>query len=91
VLKRYYTRLFQCLPQDYVKTVNKLKQISPAGVSADCLNQLRRLPSTEMINEAIIASVLNEIATHDNVFSFCDIMECLSDQNSLIECLRNGT
>jgi len=73
-----------------VKTVDKLQHILPAGVPADYLDQLRRLLPTEQINEGFIYDLMQGIIVDDDVFSFCDIMERLSDQNTHIECFRNG-
>ena len=90
VLKKYYARLCQCLPQDCVKTVDKLKQIISAGISANALDRLKELPTTEQTNETIVAFLMQEIAINGNVISFCDNMEYLSDQNALVASFRNG-
>jgi len=90
VLKRYYTRLCQCLPQDYMKTVDKLRQLFPAELPADYLDGLNRSLPTEQINERIICYLMCGMKVDDNVVSLCDIMEHLSDQNTLIESFRNG-
>ena len=75
-----------------MKTVDKLKQLIP-GIPADYLDQLRTLPSTELINETIISVVMCGIIVDGNVFAFCDILEMLCDKISsknVIESLRNG-
>ena len=92
VLKKNYARLCHCLPQDYVKTVHKLKQLIPE-VSADYLAWLRTLPSTDLINEAIIGNVMCAIRADYGVFEFCDVIENLCDEvtsRNLIGALRNG-
>ncbi|XP_065894140.1 uncharacterized protein [Dysidea avara] len=91
VLKKNYTRLCHCLPQDYVKTVDKLKQLIP-GLPADDLNQLRTLPSIELINQTIMGIVLCIIVADDDVFVFCDTVENLCDESTsknFIEAFRN--
>ncbi|XP_065894137.1 uncharacterized protein [Dysidea avara] len=91
VLKKNYARLCHCLPQDYVKTVHKLKQLIPE-VSADYLAWLRTLPSTDLINEAIIGNVMCAIRADYGVFEFCDVIENLCDEvtsRNLIGALRN--
>ena len=93
VLKKNYTRLWQCLPQDYVKTVHKLKQLIP-GIASNYLDLLRLFPSIEMINETIVGNVICLTMEDGNVFLFCDIMETLCEEtapkNQVIEAFRNG-
>ncbi|XP_065894262.1 uncharacterized protein [Dysidea avara] len=92
VLKKNYTRLWQCLPQDYVKTVHKLKQLIP-GIASNYLDLLRLFPSIEMINETIVGNVICLTMEDGNVFLFCDIMETLCEEtapkNQVIEAFRN--
>ena len=72
-----------------MNTFEKLQQL-PAGPPADYLDQMRRSLPTELINEGIICDFMLGIAKDDHVFFFCDIMEHLSDQNTIIESFRNG-
>jgi len=93
VLKKYYTRLHNCLPQDYVKTVNKLYQLIPDGITTDYLYRLEGFPSVELINEVIMTDVMIEIGTDVGTFVFCDIMDNLCEDTAsknCIQCLRNG-
>ena len=92
ILKENFTRLCQCLPQDYMETVDKLKQPLP-GVPVHYLDWLREFLSTELNNEAIIGNVMCGIEADDDVFVFCDFMEKLCDEvtsKNIIEILRNG-
>ena len=92
LLKNNYARLCHCLPRDYVKTVNKLKHLTPA-MPADYMEQLKKFQSTELINEVLVVNLLRNIKTDDNVFGFCDLMENLCDEmasKNVIEALRNG-
>jgi len=92
VLKRNYARLCNSLPQDYMKTVDKLKQLMP-GLPADYLDRLRTYPSTELINEAIISNAMCAIKADGDVFEFCSLMEKLCDDitsSNFIKALRNG-
>ena len=92
VLKSYYSKLSGCLPQNYVNTVDKLKQMIP-GMQDDFLDLMRMCPSTEAVNEQIIYFVMGIIREDDHVFEFCDIMENLCKDvfsRNLIEALRNG-
>jgi len=64
------------------------------GIPADYLNKLRMLPSTEIINEKILASVMHGMRVDVDVFLFCDIMEQLCDDSTsrnLIAVIRHGT
>ena len=93
VLKKNYTRLCRCLPQDYVKTVDKLRQLIPV-LPADYLDLLRTVPSIEGINEVIVGSVMtNIIREDDDVLQYCDIMEmlcCDTASKSRIQIIRKG-
>jgi len=92
VLRKNYARLCRCLPQDYVITVDKLKQLM-AELPDDYLDQLRSLPTTELINEAIVGNVMCAIKEDEDVFAFCDIVENLCNEiasKRVIEALRNG-
>ena len=92
ILMNNFTRLYQCLPQDYVKTVNIMKQQLP-GVPPDYEHQLMRLPTIEIINKSILSSIIGAILKDEGVIPFCDIMVLLcSDDASrrFINCLRSG-
>ena len=90
VLKKNYTRLCQCLPQDYMNTVNKIKQL--LRLSDDVLSNLTNLPTADLINENIIVLLMTGIKSDIDALQFCDIMESLMDRKSStdIEILRNG-
>ena len=92
VLKTNFTRLCHCLPQDFEKTIDKLKQLMPE-IPAEYLKLLKTFPSTELINEAIVGHLMGPMEADDDVFKFCGIMENLSDEittKNLINSLRNG-
>ena len=91
VLKKNYTRLCQCLPQDYMITLNKLKQI--LTLSDDVLSELTNLPTVNDINNAIIGLLMTVIIKSNmDALQFCDVMENIVDSKSKahIEILRNG-
>ena len=92
VLKKNYTKLCDCLPQDCTKMVDKLKQ-KALDVSAYYLDQLRMLPCSEF-NKAIVGGIMHAtLWADDDVFLFCDVMESLCDEITLrnfIETLRKG-
>ena len=92
VLKKNYTRLCHCLPQDYMKTIDKLRQrLTP---SDNELSKLTDLPSADVVNEKVIASLITALQSDMAGLQFCDILEYLIDSESsltAIEALRNGT
>ena len=92
VLKKNYTKLWQCLPQDYMKTVVKLQELRVVGPSSDKLSYLINLPTVDLINENILANLIILIKADTQAIKFCDIMEYLVDASSQvhIEILRNG-
>ena len=90
VLKKNYTRLNHCLPQDYMKNINKIKPL----LKSEFLSNLTNLPTAELINEKIIVLLIITIIKADiDALRFCDIMENLVDSESStrdVEILRNG-
>ena len=91
VLKKHCSRLCQCLPQDYMKTIGKIKKraVVPDGL----IRQLMLLPSPKHVNHHIIAAMMRPLTNEAGVLGFCDLMEfVLDDQQSkvFIENLRNG-
>ena len=92
VLKKNYIRLCHCLPQDYMMTLNKLKQL--VRLPDDVLSELTNLPTVNDINEAITGLVMTAIIkSHMDALQFCDVMENIADSKSskaCIEILRNG-
>ena len=92
LLRNNYTRLCTCLPQDYRKSLDTLKQLLPGAVHMDSEYRLTQLPTIELINERLVAEILVSINGEDGVFDFCDIMENLCEETSIsfITSLRNG-
>ena len=92
VLKKNYTRLCHCLPQDYMMTLNKLKQL--LRLPDDVISELTNLPTVNDINEAIISLLMTAIIKSDmDALQFCDVMENIVDSKSSkahIEILING-
>ena len=92
VLKRNYTRLCQCLPQNYEKTVDKLKQIMP-NTPDNFIDQMRAYPETEIINEVIMSHVIFAIRSDYGVLEFCNAVDKLYDDvasKKFVASLRNG-
>ena len=92
ILKKNYTRLCKCLPQDCKKTVQTLKQMY--GGSAYILDSALTFGSTEVINEAIMCPIFAGIRTENDVFTFCEVMKKIVDSPSsqqFIDDLQHGT
>lgn len=88
VLKRNYTRLYTCLPQNYIKTVTKIKQIYQLSDGS-----FSNSPILEHANERIIVSMIMGIQSDVETLRFCDTMEKLVDNETslaFVERLRNG-
>ena len=91
VIKKYYIRLCRCLPQDYRKTISKVKQL--LRLPDHSMSNLSNFPSVDLINEAIIGSIITTLQSDSAALEFCDTMESLVDNASsrmVIELLRNG-
>ena len=57
------------------------------------MSNLSNFPSVDLINEAIIGSIITTLQSESAGLEFCDIMESLVDSASSrmdIEMLRNG-
>lgn len=91
ILKKNYARLCQCLPPNYERTVEKLKQLMP-NTPEDFNEQMKIYTETEVINEVIMSHMIFAIRTDDGVLEFCDVVDKLCDNASkqIIEALRYG-
>ena len=91
MLKRNYTRLCHCLPQDYMKTINKLKEIlSPPD---EYVQKWIDIAAANLFNETVVGMLMATIETDAYALNFCDIMETLCDNESSrthIEMFRKG-
>ena len=87
VLKKNYTSLCHCLPRDYMRTINRMKELM--GISYD-LSNLPDLPVADLINEKIIALLMTAIQSDIHAIQFCDLVESLVNNKTDIEALRNG-
>ena len=91
VLKKNYTNLCHCLPQNYMKTINKLKLL---GCPEELLSNFTDLPTIDLINDGIVGCLMVvEIESDVETLKFCDAMDKLVDSKSsksYIEIFRNG-
>lgn len=91
ILEKNFTKLCHCLPQDYTRTIDKLKNAAP-GISAAYLQYVRMLPS-ELINEVIVRKLISNVKEISDAVKFCIIIrhfiEDASSKN-FIEALEDG-
>ena len=87
VLKENYTRLCRSLPQDYNKTINKLKQL--LKLHDESADNLVRLPTADLINERIIVLLIGLIKSEKEALTFCAVIKRLTSTVD-IETLRKG-
>ena len=88
VLKKNYTRLCHCLPQNYMKTISKLKLDS-------VLSKFPKfLLTAGFVNDRIVQSLMVTIIKSDvQALKFCDRMDTIVDSESskrYVEILRIG-
>ena len=74
LLRLSYTRLCDCLPQDYLRTVQvMMKQFV---MPDEIMRHLTRLTSKELINETIIGNaMLNVLKSDRDILRFFEMME----------------
>ena len=91
VLKKNYTNLCHCLPQNDMQTINKLRQL---GFPDEVLNKFTNLPTTDLFHDKIVGCLMAGIIKSDvQALEFCDVMDNMTDSESSktpIEILRNG-
>lgn len=95
LLKKNYSRLWQCLSPDHVKTVERMRQLLP-GVPEDFLQFLNTFPTIDIINEVIMGKIISGIRDDPSVLRFLDIVDYLTEPDDItsklyIASLRNGT
>ena len=91
VLKKSYTSLCHCLPQNYMETIKKLRLM---GCPNELLSRFTNQPTIDLINDAIVGCLMVATIKSDvQALQFCDDMDNLVDSTSSvshIETLRNG-
>ena len=91
VLKKHCPKVCQCLPDDYMKSLDRIRR--HATVPEGLIQQLALLPSPKLVNQQIIAAMLRPLTSDAGVLGFCDILESVLDDEqsrSFVERLRNG-
>ena len=90
VLKKNYVKLCECLPQDYIKTVGKVKKF---GAHDKMVQSWRMLPSYVLANESITGFLIFKIKSDYHCLHFCDRMKKLTESRpamQFIDSLRHG-
>ncbi|XP_065885289.1 uncharacterized protein [Dysidea avara] len=77
VLKKNFAKLCNCLPQDCMKTIDRVKELNV--VSHDALQRLREINDQTTVNEWIMSVLMVYIKSDVDVLIFCDRMDQLVD------------
>lgn len=91
VLRRNFTKLCHCLPQDFKQTINKIKELTP--IRDEIIYRLLKLPSFELANCHILALLITPVPKEADLIRFCDLVENLvndTESKRFISKLRNG-
>ena len=91
VLRRNFTKLCHCLPQDYKKTINRIKRT--AVVPDGMVYQLSKCPTFELANCRILGAMIRPLREEVDLLGICDSVENLVDDDEskrLIIKLRSG-
>jgi len=91
VLRKYFAKLCYCLSPDYKKTLTKIKTTAlvPEGLEY----QLAMLPTAELVNCNILASMIRPLVKEIHLVGFCDSVENLVESvesKNFISDLRFG-
>lgn len=92
LLRKNYIKLCQCLPRDYVTTVDIMQQYMPSLCADHFLSRLETLPSVELINAAIIGQMMCAVKIDSDILKMCKVLENMCDINAkpFVEALRHG-
>ena len=92
VVKKNYTRLCECLPQDHMKNIDNLKIL--LKLSDNSLSTLASLSTFGVANEGVIVTLMVKLLkTDEAALQVCDTMEKLIDSEPskrVVETFRNG-
>ena len=93
VVKKNYTRLCECLPQDHMKNIDNLKKLLKLPDNWFS-TQLASLSTFGFANEGIIVTLMVKLLdTDEAALQVCDIMEKLIDSEPskrVVDTFRNG-
>ena len=91
LMKLNYTRLCDCLPQDYMRTIQLLMEYLETPEEA--MRQLTMMQSVELVNENIVGNLMLAVLQSDkDILKFCNIIEevlSTTKGKKFIQALRN--
>ena len=91
VLRKNFTKLCHCLPQDYKQTIRRLKQ--RAILREEAIPQLEILPTAELVNCHILAGMFVHARMEVHLIMVCDWVKDLVDEDeskAFIDSFKNG-
>jgi len=84
ILKKNFSKLCKCLPKDYTKTADKMRQM---GIPS--LDHLKYASSLEEANGSIVCIMIIMIRTEVDVLPFCETMKALVQSKKSKEFIDN--
>ena len=89
MLKKYYSNLLKCLPDDYMTSLEKLSSVFK--LTDQIVNNIVSCQSTKDSNKKIL-DVLIFPLKDEYLLKFCDCMEMLATPNmkAVVHALRDG-
>jgi len=76
-----------------VNTVEKFRDLFPGTSAVKEIDRLKKLATTDIINEAISGMMMCGIKEDDGVIMYCDFMKLLCNttkSKDIVETFRNG-
>jgi len=91
ILRKHFTKLCACLPDDYKQTISRIKRTSvvPEGL----VHQLALLPTAKEANCTILAAMIRPLGEEAHLVGFCELVKSLVDSpesKTFIETMKNG-
>jgi len=91
ILKKNFTNLCNCLPQNCMTTIDRVKKLNV--VSDDALQRLRNISDKTIVNEWIMSVLMVYIKSDVDMLLFCDRMNQLVDSTTsklFVDSLKEG-
>ena len=91
MLRKNFTKLCHCLPDDYKQTISRIR--ITASVPEGLVYQLALLPTAELANCTILAAMIRPLKKEIFLVRFCDSVKRLvndSESKEFIENLKKG-
>ena len=91
LLKKHCSELCQCLPQDYMKTITKIRE--HVTLSEEQLQHISTYASTKIINMIIVGLLIEPLQADVEILEICKVLEGVVSSptsKSFIQFLRHG-